>query len=129
MKRRRRLLVCLALLLVAVASLLHPAVHWRVIGWYRSEAFYQNRPTSWWAAECQQWEYRKMVEVVGSCIGFSKWCRQPTWLERLGLATPPDMMPLLNGDPAAFAVLNELAATDDQQVLYVTGYGIARVVE
>jgi len=49
MKRRWRLLVCLGLLLAAVGTVLHPAVHWRLVGWAKGEAFYQGRPTSWWA--------------------------------------------------------------------------------
>jgi hypothetical protein len=48
MRRRRRSI--LALFTVA-ALLAVPAVHWRLIGWVRGEAFYQGRPTSYWARE------------------------------------------------------------------------------
>ncbi|OAI48661.1 hypothetical protein AYO44_06775 [Planctomycetaceae bacterium SCGC AG-212-F19] len=54
MKRRWRLWTGLALLLLVGALLLHPAVHWRLIGWYRGEAFYHGRPTSWWAFEIEK---------------------------------------------------------------------------
>jgi hypothetical protein len=48
MHRRRRIILAL----LAVAALLAvPAVHWRLIGWVRGEAFYQGRPTSYWAGE------------------------------------------------------------------------------
>lgn len=49
-------LACLALLLVGLAGVcLHPAVRWRVVGWYRGEAFYQGRPTSYWAEQFANW--------------------------------------------------------------------------
>lgn len=47
MKRRWLLLTCTLLVLLLAGSVLHPAVHWRLVGWYRGEAFYRGRPTSW----------------------------------------------------------------------------------
>src|SRR4051812_49922600 len=51
-KRERRIWLGLALLLIIAALL--PAVHWRVIGWARGEAFYQGRPTGYWKREVRQ---------------------------------------------------------------------------
>ncbi|OAI48350.1 hypothetical protein AYO44_07185 [Planctomycetaceae bacterium SCGC AG-212-F19] len=54
MKRRWRLLTGLALVLFVGASVLHPAVHWRIIGWAKGEAFYQGRPSSYWRNEIRK---------------------------------------------------------------------------
>jgi hypothetical protein len=55
MKRRRRLWLALVLLLFVAASFMLPAVRWRVIGWVKGEAFYEGRPTSYWANEIDEW--------------------------------------------------------------------------
>src|ERR1043166_149159 len=55
MKRRWKL--WLSLLILAGSLFALPAVHWRVIGWVRGEAFYQGRPTSYWSMECSQWKH------------------------------------------------------------------------
>ncbi|OAI53187.1 hypothetical protein AYO44_16200 [Planctomycetaceae bacterium SCGC AG-212-F19] len=52
MTRRRWLWLCLTLF--GAASFMLPAVHWRVIGWVKGEAFYQGRPTSYWAKEIEE---------------------------------------------------------------------------
>jgi hypothetical protein len=36
-----------------VGALALPAVHWRLIGWWRGEPFYRGRPTSFWRAEVE----------------------------------------------------------------------------
>lgn len=53
MKRRWQILIGMALLALVGAAVLNPAIRWRVIGWARSEAFYQGRPTSYWAREIE----------------------------------------------------------------------------
>src|SRR5262245_16011279 len=55
LKRRWRLLLGLALLILVGGALLLPAVHWRVIGWVRGEAFYHGRPSSYWSGEILAW--------------------------------------------------------------------------
>jgi hypothetical protein len=50
MKRRWQILIGLTLVLLIRASLLHPAVHWRLIGWAKGDDFYAGRPTSYWAS-------------------------------------------------------------------------------
>ena len=54
MRRRWRLWLALALLLLVGASLLHPTVHWLLIGWYRGEAFCLGRPSSYWLQELRK---------------------------------------------------------------------------
>ena len=46
----RLVLACMAVL--AIFSL--PPVYWRVVGWVKGEAFYQGRPTSYWAGRIQE---------------------------------------------------------------------------
>jgi hypothetical protein len=55
MKRRRliRLLVLLAVLAALVVWLEPTRIVW---GWLRGEAFYQGRPTSYWAERIRPWE-------------------------------------------------------------------------
>jgi hypothetical protein len=134
MKRYWRLLLCLALLLVIGASLLHPAVHWRLIGWARGEAFYLGRPTSYWKSECRQWEHR-YDHPAGSWTGHFHWVRHSTWLEmRIGQwtgqlpAKTAEKMPLLQGDQAAVHVIVELAGQDDPHVLYVALFGMGSIM-
>src|SRR5262245_17377798 len=74
MKRRWRLLVYLALLLVAVMSLLHPAVHWRLIGWARGESFCLGRPSSYWLREL-----RKEWQVLSDSYGVDAPDPKPAW--------------------------------------------------
>jgi hypothetical protein len=107
MKRRYRWL--LALLLLVAASFLLPAVHWRLIGWVRGEAFYQGRPTSYWRSECQCWRWNP------PCTGPGYWCRfrsddRYSWIEKY---LPVPKMALLQGDPGALPVLLELLDVDE----------------
>jgi hypothetical protein len=62
MKRRWRLWLGLAVVLVLAGGLAHPSVHWRLIGWLKGEAFYQGRPTSWWAGDIDA-HYIPMLET------------------------------------------------------------------
>jgi hypothetical protein len=55
MTRRWRLWMSLALVLVAIATLLHPAAYWPILGWLRGEAFYKGRPTTHWSQEIERW--------------------------------------------------------------------------
>jgi HEAT repeat protein len=55
-RRRRRLLISLALLaLLGVLAL--PGVHWRLIGWWHGEVFYDGRPASCWSSRIQKYGY------------------------------------------------------------------------
>ncbi|OAI54345.1 hypothetical protein AYO44_03490 [Planctomycetaceae bacterium SCGC AG-212-F19] len=65
MRRRWRLVLNLLLFTACLGPLAVPAVHWRLIGWVRGEAFYLDRPTSYWRGEVARIE-----EVVLSVQGF-----------------------------------------------------------
>lgn len=113
MIRRWRLLITLALLLLLVASLLHPGVHWRVIGWWRGEAFYEGRPTSYWREQVRRIpiSYAEIVELQES---------SPSWpellLERLS-GNPPDRFPTQRlRDPTAIPILEELIRDPDPRI-------------
>jgi hypothetical protein len=89
----------------------------RVIwGWLRGEAFYEGRPTSYWAEQIRPWQNRSMVVRGEESIGnFSDWHyyeadRLPFlhWLgQHIDLATPA-WPAVLDGAPKAAAVLDEL---------------------
>jgi HEAT repeat protein len=119
MTRRRCLWLCLVMLLVAL--LLLPAVHWRLIGWVKGEAFYQGRPTSYWRIELEQWD----PYAHGSSY-------EPSWLEK-NLPKPissflgKPVWPLQNVDPEATGVLIELMADEDQKIRGSAFYGLRRI--
>jgi hypothetical protein len=86
-----------------------------VWGWLRGEAFYQGRPTSWWRAELNRWE-QQFWGGGPNILPAIRWVRHRTgfeaWLDgKLGVANPLDgaAPDWLRGDPAAEAVLRELA--------------------
>src|SRR5437588_13051789 len=88
-KRRGRLLAGLAALaMLGVLAL--PSVHWRLIGWWRGEPFYQRRPASYWAAELRAVDLASIDRgnlpdwAVGG-VAFRKASGPKAWLrERLG---------------------------------------------
>ena len=135
MKRLWRLWLCLTLLLLVGASLLHPSVQWRLIGWVRGEAFFQGRPTSFWKRECRQWEHRLDENYGMSCVVPWVWVRNPTELEqRIGqwtgrpAAKTAGKMPLLEGGPLAVPVIVELTGEDDRSVVHVALCGVAGIM-
>jgi hypothetical protein len=127
MKRRWRLWLILTLLFVG-GSLLHPAVHWRLIGWAKGEAFYQGRPTSYWRWECERWQ-------PGRLWSYSSWSwhRAPSqWenvLNRL-LDTPfssSEGLPLHQGEPEGVPVLIELVESSRGNTRLIAIQGLAHV--
>lgn len=132
MKIRRRTFLRSALLLHFAAGVFSlPAVHWRLIGWWRGEAFYQDRPTSWWAQEIQQsytysygarsadrttvgrisvYWYRRSTQSLGDKL--RQQIDGPPSINSLVEAMMADP-PLLDGDEQALPVLCELLRHDD----------------
>src|SRR5208283_1878452 len=107
-----RYLLLASLLAVAIPVVYHPDVHWRLIGWWQGEAFYQGRPTSWWATEVSEYEY-SCKEIDWHCW-IRIWSRteQPVFTDRLKavlLGRPAlqriRILPLVVGDPNALPVL------------------------
>ena len=53
MGKRRWLVLGLLALAVAI-PVAHPSTRWRMLGWYRGEAFYEGWPSSFWRHELQE---------------------------------------------------------------------------
>lgn len=124
MKRRWRLWLILAMLLLG-DSLLHPAVHWRLIGWAKGEAFYQGRPKSYWRWEWEWWH--PMWTSAGAflpdyALERYVWYRSPSdWAtildNRFGIkVNSPDRLPLLKGDVESVPVLLQLLETQNNDL-------------
>jgi hypothetical protein len=130
MKRRWRLGLLLTLLLLG-GSLLHPAVHWRLIGWAEREAFYRGQPTSYWQQECENW-----LPLLSASSGRADvtWVRRrPEWEQRfahlIGLSVSSYVnVPLVDGDPESVPVLLELLQrTSNNRVRIVALTGLEHV--
>jgi hypothetical protein len=143
-RRRWRLWLSLAVLLLG-ATLLLPAIHWRVLGWIRGEALYEGRPTSWWVRDIEEY-YIPIVEGVVFVRGFGNpgsvsrgpvgWSREappPWWEWRPEWVAPAATVkvinvtdaPLINGERDALSVLLELVQRPEVKVrqVAVTGLG------
>src|SRR5262245_8848232 len=125
MTRRRWLCLSASLVSVAALSLIHPAVHWRLIGWARGEAFYQGRPTSYWRKEAHQW-------VTPQLKNLFTWSRRSSWWEErlanvVGMNFNLDQaIPWILGDAQAVPMLLELLADEDPHVCAVAISGLAK---
>ncbi|OAI48352.1 hypothetical protein AYO44_07195 [Planctomycetaceae bacterium SCGC AG-212-F19] len=62
---RRRWEILGGMVLLIVGFFAHPAVHWRLIGWAKGEAFCQGRPTSCWLVELRR---LRVFYVAGGAI-------------------------------------------------------------
>src|SRR5262249_19480472 len=84
--KRRWLCLSLVLLLLAVGVFMVPSARWSLYGWVRGEAFYQNRPTSWWAEEIEV-NYERIYLASSFPISDTEatWCieTQPSLRDRL----------------------------------------------
>jgi hypothetical protein len=128
---KRRILrwsVILAILATFVIWLEPTRVVW---GWLRREAFYQGRPTSYWAAQIEPWDsYCPMLDprspMVHSCY-VPRSSRLRTWLKR-HVNIPAQTWPtVLDGDPEARAVLQQLHEHPDVVVREWAQQGISRI--
>lgn len=129
MKKRRRIGLGLVSM-IAIGTLFTPAVHWRMIGWSRGEAFYQGRPTSWWRDEIKQYD------VVHFSTGDIYWMREPSWWktwwlthissDSIEFASRADPA-LLGGLPETIPVLIELLEDEDDDVRYLAIHAFARI--
>jgi hypothetical protein len=110
MTTRRKLVLpgLTAAALAVVPSL--PAVHWSLIGWWRGEAFYDGRPTSYYAARARGVIFAVQLSPFGGWT--SEYTYRPGPVERLALRAglqrfvgPPERS--LPTDPAAVPMLVE----------------------
>ncbi len=123
LRRRRTWFLLIALIGVALAVYFEPSHCVR--GWLRGEAFYDGRPTSYWAAEIEQWDYSASGE---SNAMTETWSRRPPWPRWLERFLPKAEWPrLLDGDADALQVLQELCDYPSAHVRYSARMGIGRM--
>jgi hypothetical protein len=97
-------------------------------GWLRGEAFFDGRPTSYWAAELAQWE---IVEIGGG--GGRHWpvygrrSPWPKWLERYMPIQKAEWPALLDGDADASSVLHALCNHPSRHVQFLASSGLDRI--
>jgi hypothetical protein len=130
MKRRWRLLLMLVLLLLVAGSFLLPAVHWRVIGWVKGEAFYEGRPTSYWSGEAKRWEWKR-AWGTGTLQPAEGWDRRSSPSEEFLEAVTGNRswfvsakLVLVEPEPAALSVLIELLHDPSPQVRLIAVRGL-----
>jgi hypothetical protein len=122
-------------LLVLVALAVVPESRWRIIGWVKRESFYQDRPTSFWSAELQNWS-----DVCGFPFHPDEptkmWTREPgrweVWASKyfpLALSrVPKSKSPaLLDRDTSAVPVLTELLADANWKVRRIAAEGLSKL--
>jgi hypothetical protein len=130
MKRKWTILLLALLLLLLLAAWFEPTHCVR--GWLRGEAFYQGRPTSFWALECRSW--------WAITFNHSAWPNDVIWAQRPGLfdrflparwqqrfVDIIDTPPLLRGDPDAEPVLRELLNDPSPQVQELAETGLKNI--
>jgi HEAT repeat protein len=96
-------------LLFVAASFLLPAVHWRVIGWVKGEAFYDGRPTSYWSQAISNW-----LEDPMDVTSTPNWLDE--WKQYLGWSTESSAVATLSENPDARPVLRQLSKDPNAQV-------------
>jgi hypothetical protein len=123
---KKRWLLASAMLLVLVLGGIYEMATQVGRGWLRSEAFFEKRPTSYWAARIEAWQQRfamrqeALDEICPPGIHIVEQLRaypppQPHLLDRVQFWLRPhaaaeyyDPPAVLRGGPAAEAVLCEL---------------------
>jgi hypothetical protein len=120
-KRRRRLLGLLAL--AALAGVLAvPAVHWRLIGWWRGEPFWQGRPASYYASHISaHWRAVSPTEIwvrdhLPSGVREVVWGDHREIVEGMGSSMKPGNAAGLEALPVLIALAENLDAEVRWQV-------------
>lgn len=132
MTRRRILWAGLVVAFLAVAVSL-PAVHWRLIGWGRGEAFYQGYPASYWAAEVAPVSAHYVLFGPSPQIEcYRDDCFLPSIRRRFGLVVPTrlladDEVPFGGGDPAGLPVLLAVLRGSNDEAWAFAVWALARV--
>jgi len=124
--------VCLAVSLLT-AAWFEPT--YCIRGWLRGEAFYQGRPTSYWAREILHWQPCVSGSTTHGAFTFHStyYTRRqdiPAILTRFVPASflgPSDWPPLFDGDAAGLPVLKELLEHPDPHVSLWAKEGIERI--
>jgi Armadillo/beta-catenin-like repeat len=126
-RRQRRLLTGSAVLgLCGVLAL--PGVHWRLVGWWRGEPFYQGRPASYWAAELRRTRI-VFVGLSGANSTAEGLCfyrvsdpwelvKRPLGLTVANTEVPAAELPFAGPDPEALPLLVRLLSHPEPRVRF-----------
>src|SRR5437764_981477 len=134
MNRQPRQLAGLAVRAV-VGVLALPGVHWRLVGWWRGEAFYRGRPAIFWSRRIQQYGHG----VPGMQIHGGRYYVRPydplaPIKQPLGLAGAYDPfvdreMPFIDPDPDAVPALIALLGDGEPKVRGFAAIALFRFTE
>ena len=125
---RKRLLVFAAVLAVGVALAVYFEPTRCVRGWLWGEAFFDARPTSFWAAEIEQWEYT--FTVTTSKERYERYDRRsswPRWVEGIMPAREAEWPHILDGDANGLLVLHDLGDHPSHEVRDWARIGLERI--
>jgi len=119
-------------ILAAFAVWLEPT---RVVwGWLRGEAFYQGRPTSWWARQIEPWDSYCCVGGGGGLLSWTSiYQYAPTTgaahrsLSRYVKLSEPAWPAVLDGDAESLLVLRELLNHPTHHVRQWAKVGVERI--
>jgi hypothetical protein len=136
MTKRRLLRWSLPLaIFAAFAVWLEPT---RVVwGWLRGEAFYQGRPTSWWAGQVDCWDcWYTGGGASGAISALTVWedyqcypkpSRWRKWINSIINLPEPNWPDVLKGDPESRVVLKELLRYSDPYIPRWAEEGLERI--
>lgn len=112
-------------------SMSHPSLYWQLLGWWKGEAFYQARPTTYWRHVIQQ-SYQQLIWSTEELPLDGYYSQHPTccqrWISRIFGATDcatVNTLPI--DDKAALAVWTELLSDDDEVVRRVAAYRLMKL--
>jgi hypothetical protein len=127
-KRRRIWFALLAVVALTVAGLYESITHVGR-GWLCGEAFYQGRPTSYWAEEIDQWYQVGTEGEISGETWYTTYSRGRYW--PLSHFSPFDLTAdwpkLLDGDADGEKVLQELLAHPSYRVNDWARIGLERI--
>jgi hypothetical protein len=119
MKRHLRLWLGIGLVVVG-GSVLSPAVHWRLLGWAKGEAFYQGRPTSYWLGELRKTDWINFAVIQDPKPSWAPEFLRPLWGdwvpgEKLLMGNPDEVCPVFR------EILPRVStdSPDDQSVRFI----------
>jgi hypothetical protein len=116
-KRIRGLLISGVVLAALLVALRLPPVHWRVVGWWRGEAFFQGRPSSYWLARWHWLNRERSRPEQWARKYFGDGCGDVIW----GDQSPPKF------DSTAVPVLIELLNDSSPQVRARAAYELGQM--
>ena len=123
MKKWPHLLIAAAEALLVLTAVYFEPTHC-VRGWLWGEAFFEGRPTSYWADEIERWDYTCTICEEEQYVRRSPW---PRFVQ--GYLPEPDARwpRLFDGDADGLPVLQELRTHPSVKVRDWARIGIARI--